>query len=242
MSAPWPVVRLTLRADLAGDFRAWCAENGADPADALELLVSSLDTNHPLRAQAAARVLARLQDGDARSVYELETPADADVAIVRMGPPIAETPEPGDPYRRHHRGADLTDDAAACWSAGRGYWIFSARQPLPEYLVITRLGQVLHAYRTDEWEPIDSSPQRFWGRRGWWINPATRRLEAVDGAARRRKVPSAEPRDLAVLDAVHDMLVTYPPDKAGASVLRLNRTSAALREYQGLWRARRLAT
>lgn len=239
MSAPWPVVRLTLRADLAGDFRAWCAEYGTDPADALELLVSSLDSDHPERAAAAGRLLARLRNGQSRSVYDLAAPKDADLAVVRMGPPIAEPPDRGKPYPRDHRGADLTDDSMRAWSAGRGHWVFSTKQPLPEYLVATRLGQVLHVYRTETWEAIDSTPTRFWARRGWWINPETRELEPVDTAARRRKVPVVTNRDLAVLDACHDQVVTYPADKAGATVLRLNTASAALREYQAIWRARR---
>lgn len=239
MSAPWPVVRLTLRADLAGDFRAWCGEHGVDPADALELLVTSLDGNHPERAAAAADVLARFAAGEARGVYELGTPAEADVALMRMGPVIAETPATGDPYRRDHRGADLTDDAVRCWNAGRGYWIFSSKQSRPDYVTITRLGVVLHVYRTDSWEPINSTPTRYWATGGWLIDPHTRQLQPVDRQARRRKVPAVTTRDLAVLDAVKGQLVTYPADKASASVLRLNSTSAASREYQSEWRARR---
>lgn len=241
MPAPWPVVRLTLRSDLAGDFRAWCGEHGVDPADALELLVTSLDSNHPQRAAAAADVLGRLAARQARGVYELGTPAEADVALTRMGPVIAETPATSDPYQRDHRGADLTDDAVRCWGAGRGYWPFSSKQSLPDYVVITRLGVVMHVYRTDAWKPIDSTPTRYWAACGWLIDPHTRQLQPVDRQARRRKVPAVTTRDLEVLDAVSGQLVTYPADKSGASVLRLNGTSAARRQYQSKWRARRAA-
>lgn len=241
-SQPWPNVRLTLRADLARDFRQWCGQAGADPADVLELLVTSADRNHPERAGLAMRVIARIAAHETAFVYDLPTPADADVAVARMGPPVSETGEPVGPIRRDHRGVELTDDAATAWAAGRGYWVMASRQPQPQYLAISRLGLITHVFRTDRWDSINTTPTRYWATHGWLIDPEARTLQAIDPQARKRKVPAVTERDLAVLDALSDQIITYPPDKAGTSLLRLNGVAAAQREYQSAWRAARAAT
>lgn len=240
-SPSWPTVRLTLRADLAEQYRCWCSTVGSDPADMLELLILAADSADVARSRLAHRILSRISHGEAKPVYDVELPNEADVAVVRMGPPVSETADRAFPIIRAHRGIDITADAATAWAAGRGYWTLARRVPFPEYLAVSRLGLVLHVYRVAEWESVPTQPERQWASRGWLIDAAEGRLVAVDEQAAQREIPPVTEQDLTVSRRLTGALITYPPEKSGTAVLRLNRSSAAQRRYQASWRAARSA-
>lgn len=223
---PWPVTRLTLREDLAQKFRARSLQILADPSDVLELMLTAFAEDDATQASLAAQTLATLEAGAGTSLTDMDLPHGSDVAVVRMGPTYVEGPDEVFPegYQRHSRGATIADTPQQAWSAGRGYWRFGL--PGPKHLVITRLGRVLGVYRTDSWAQIDTG--RIWADKGWLIDPRTRKLRSLAERS-RTKTPDITEEDLIVLDAFDGHTLTYPLDRRGSAIFRLDDLSRARR-------------
>lgn len=221
---PWPITRLTLREDLAEEFRAKTARLGADSPDVLELLITAFVDEPAQDSAIAAAALRDITEGRSVSVVDAPLPHGSDVAVVRMGPPVDDsgTVVTGG-YPRTRRGVSLSSTPAEAWSAGRGYWKLAL--PGPKHLVVTRLGVVLGIFRTDSWSQIEGG--RIWADVGYLLDSDTESVVAVDRS--RRRPPAITDEDLAVLRCFAGVTVTYPLDRRGSASYRLDDLSRARR-------------
>ncbi len=241
--ASWPTRDLSLPARAVERLTAYARVVGLSRIDVATLQATSLpaepglaDTDTDPERDAARDVLNQIERRwKARthnplapypSLYEVELPLGVDIAVLRLGPSRPDPdPMPKGGYRRDHKGSDLHFGPDRVWDGCRGYWDFA--EPLPGFLVATRLGRILAVFSVDTWLPLGEQ-DRVYAKSAWVLQPGetyARPIGAGDRSARALSTP-----ETAVLDTFTPGWVIAYPGRGMRPYYRLTPTAASTRD------------